>query len=786
MFSNYLKIAWRNLWRNKSFSFINILGLTIGITCTILILLWVQDELNYDKYQANYNDIYKVIANRDFNNQIFTDENMVLPLAQSIKNEIPQVKYATVTTHQQSHIIKYGDIKLKKNSYTVSEDFFKMFSFKFIKGSATTAIPNAYSIVLTQSAAKALFGNADPINKVVKVDNDYDAKISAVIEDMPGNTTLQFDYIDAFNYNNEDTKRSMDEWRNSSWNVFIQAQPGADIQAVEKKINDIKYSHSPDDKKISTYFAFPMRDWHLRSDFKDGKNVGGMIEYVRMFAIIACIILLIACVNFMNFSTARSEKRAKEVGVRKTLGSGKKQLVLQFYFEAMILTCIAFVFSVITVFALLPAFNDLVDKHLTLPFAQPAFWLGAAVIILFTGIIAGSYPALYLSSFNPVKVLKGTFRPGKTATLPRHALVVIQFVISILLISSTIIVYQQVQHMKSRNMGYDPDNLIMIPSSEDIQKNYTVIKQELLQTGTINAVTRTLSPITSIWWKSPGPDYKGKPADQSIIFTGLSADVDFAKTMGIKMLAGKDFSGMPIDSASMLLNKAAVEAMGLKDPVGMQMRYGSRAYTVIGVTDNVIMESPFKPVDPMMIYFQPDNTYNLSIRLNNDVQPQTAIASIQKIFTKYNPSVPFEYQFADAEYGKKFITEELISKLTNIFAGLAIFICCIGLAGLASFTIEKRIKEIGVRKVLGASVQQLLLLISKEFLKLVLIAFVIAVPATWLFMKNWLQQYAFRINISIWMFVLVGFIVLLLTLIVVSLNTIRAAVTNPVKSLRTE
>jgi len=786
MFNNYLKIAWRNLRRNKGFSFINIIGLTIGITCTIFILLWVQDEVNYDKFQANYDNIYKVIANRDFNNQIFTDENMVLPLAQSIKNEIPQVKFATVTTHQQSHVIKYGDTRLKQNSYTVSEDFFKMFSFKFIEGSAAAAIPNAYSIVLTQSAAKALFGNADPINKVVKVDNDYDAKISAVIEDLPGNSSFQFDYIDAFNYNNEDTKRSMNEWRNSSWNVFIQTQPGANIKTIEKKINNIKHTHSPDDKKISTYFAFPMRDWHLRSDFKDGKNVGGMIEYVRMFAIIACIILLIACVNFMNFSTARSEKRAKEVGVRKTLGSGKRQLILQFYFEAMILTLIAFIFSVITVLALLPLFNTLVDKHLTIPFAQPMFWLGAIAIILFTGVIAGSYPALYLSSFNPVKVLKGTFRPGKNATLPRHTLVVVQFVISIVLISSTIIVYQQVQHLKNRDMGYDPDNLIMVPSSPDIQKNYAVIKQELLQTGMINAVTRTLSPVTSIWWKSPGPDYTGKPADQSIIFTGLSADVDFSKTMGIKMLAGKDFSGMPVDSANMLLNKAAVEAMGLKDPVGMQMRYGPRTYTVIGVTDNVVMESPFKPVDPMMVYYQPDNTFNISIRLNKNVQPQNAIASIQKTFIKYNPSEPFEYQFADAEFGKKFITEELISELTNIFAGLAIFICCIGLAGLASFTIERRIKEIGIRKVLGASVQQLLMLISKEFLRLVLIAFLIAVPFAWWFMHNWLQQYAFRIDINIWMFLAVGFIVLLLTLVVVSLNTLKAAVTTPVKSLRTE
>jgi ABC-type antimicrobial peptide transport system permease subunit len=411
--------------------------------------------------------------------------------------------------------------------------------------------------------------------------------------------------------------------------------------------------------------------------------------------------------------------------------------------------------------------------------------MGSLVIIIFTGIIAGSYPALYLSSFNPVKILKGTFLPGKKAILPRRILVVTQFVISILLISSTIIVYQQIQYIKNRSIGYDPDNLIMIPSSQETDKSFAVIKQELLQSGMIDAVTRTSSPITEVWWKSGSPEWEGKPANLSVIMSGIATDVDFTRTMGIKILQGKDFSGTPADSTSMMLNKAAAEAMGLKNPIGMQMRYGKN-YTVTGITENVVMESPFKPVDPMLILYNGDNSSRISVRLKSNAQPQKALALIGSIYKRFNPADAFDYQFVDQEYGKKFTSEQTINKITNIFASLAIFICCIGLAGLASFTIEKRIREIGIRKVLGATVQQLLLLISKEFLKLVLVAFVIAVPLTWWFMYNWLQKYDFRVTISSWLFVSVGLVVLLLTLVVVSLNTLRAAMRNPVKSLRTE
>ncbi len=786
MIKNYFKIAWRNLIRNKGFAVTNLLGLTIGLTCTIFIFLWVSDEISFDKFNPNYKNIYQVIANRDFKNSIFTDRNMVFPLANALDGTNPQIKNAVIVSYTSDHQFDYGSNKFKKQGLYAGGRYFDMFPWKFIKGNAATAFKDPSSIVITESTAKSIFGNDDPINKVIKmVDNNNQlVKVAAVIADPPGNSTQQFDFVAPYIYTDPQVKANMQRWGGSSWNVFIQTTDNPNLKQLDKYITDIMRSHNKE--RISSYFTFPMSKWHLYSDFKDGKNIGGMIEYVRLFTIIAIIILLIACVNFMNLSTARSEKRAKEVGIRKTLGSDKKQLVIQFFFESMILVLIAFFFSMIAVYLLLPSFNLLVSKQLHLNLYEPVFWIGAITVIIFTGLVAGSYPALYLSSFNPVKVLKGTFLAGKKAVAPRRILVVIQFVGSILLISATIIVYRQIQHVKARNLGYDQNNLIMVPSTVATDKNFASIKLDMLKTGLIKNVTRSSSAITDISWRSGPPDWEGKPADANIIFSCLNADVDFTKTMGIKMLQGKDFTGMPSDSSAIMLNKAAIDAMHLKNPLGTQLRYGNNKFTVTGIIDNVVMTSPYTPVDPTMVFSDHKNSNYITVRLNKGVVPQDGIALLKNEYKQYSPADIFEYRFVDQEFGKKFLTEELIGKITNIFAGLAIFICCIGLAGLASFTIEKRIREIGIRKVLGATVQQLLMLISKEFMKLVLIAFVIAVPISWWLMQNWLKKYDYHIDISIWLFGIVGVMVLLLTLAVVCLNTIGAAMSNPVKSLRSE
>lgn len=785
MLKNYFKIAWRNLFRNKAFAATNLLGLAIGMTCSILIFLWVHDELGFDRFHKNYSSIYQVIANRDFKNHVFTDRNMVFPLGPTLEKGYPQIRSAVEVSYANDHVVEHGNTKLKKSGITVSGQFFDVFTWKFLHGSAANAITDPSSVVLTESTAKAFFGNEDAIDKTLKLDNSQVVRVSAVVADVPDNSTLKFDYVQPFNYADSSSKKLMNEWYNSSWSVYVQVAPGANVATAQKVVDDVKHAHAPNDK-ISTYFLFPMSKWRLYSDFKDGKNIGGMIANVRLFSIIAIIILLIACINFMNLSTARSEKRSKEVGIRKTLGSDRKQLMWQFLFESIILTIISFGIAILAVLLLLPAFNLMVGKHLSLQLNDPALWTGLVGLIVFTGVVAGSYPAFYLSSFNPVRVLKGTFVAGKKAILPRRVLVVTQFVISILLISATIIVYRQLQYIKNRDLGYNQDNLITVPTSDALNKNWPAYRNDLLNTGLVQATTRTLSPITDIWWKSGSPHWEGQLPGQNIIFTGQSAEKDFIETMGIRMIAGKSFTGTPADSGNMLLNKSAVEAMQLKNPVGAILRYGDKPYTVIGVTENIVMESPYKPVDPQMVYYDPNNVNVITVRLNKGVPPQKAIPVLESLNKKYDPAAIFEYHFVNTDFEQKFLSEELISKIANIFAGLAIFICCLGLAGLASFTMERRIREFGIRKVLGASIPQLLGLISQEFLRLVAIAFIIAVPLTWWAMSNWLDKYAFHTSIDPWLFVGVGFLLLLLTLLVVGLNTIRSAMRSPVKSLRTE
>jgi ABC-type antimicrobial peptide transport system permease subunit len=571
----------------------------------------------------------------------------------------------------------------------------------------------------------------------------------------------------------------------------VQLNDNADPKTVNAKIKDVVIAHFTDENTLKTIkpevFIHPMAKWRLYSDFEDGKNTGGFIKYVRMFGILGFVVLMIACINFMNLSTARSEKRAKEVGVRKAVGSGRKQLIRQFLSESMLIATLAFLLALLMVTIALPFFNDLTKKAMSLQIANPIFWGIMIAFTILTGLLAGSYPAFYLSSFNPVRVLKGNFKAGKSSSLPRKILVVVQFASSVILMIGTIVIYQQIQYGKNRPIGFNNKGLISVNLSDDIQKNYEALRQELLNSGAAVSICKSNSPPSQIYSNNNGWEWKNsQPIEKSVIFSTIATDYDYTQTLGIKIIEGRDFSRDFADSNGVILNEAAVKRMGLKNPVGEMLKWNDKPMKVIGVVPDIQMQSPFRPISPLTIIFNKDWVSYVNIRMNPGMPASKAISLMKPVFDKYNPAFPFEYQFADEQYAKKFNYEELVGNLAAIVAILAIFISCLGLYGLASFTAEQRVKEIGVRKVLGASVINLWQLLSKDFVMLVLIASAIAIPVAWYFMNEWLKSYQYKISIGLGIFVSVVLLSIVITLITVSSQAIKAAIANPVKSLRTE
>jgi predicted permease len=784
MFKLNFILSWRHLLKNSIFSIVNVGGLMLGMAVALLIGLWIRHEMSYDTFQKNYDDIYQVIANRDFNGNIFTDRNMTFPFARVIGEEIPEVKNAVWTSHSQSELFTRGENSIKHNGYFVGGPYFDMFSWEFVQGDPATALKDPNSMVITESMAEKYFGGEDAMLQSLTLNNDRELTITGIVKDPPDNSSRDFDYLRPFDFSSDNIKRLLDHWQNYSWEVYIQPQPGADMVQLEKDLTKIMVERTGTEE--STYFAFPMEKWHLHNEFNNGLNTGGTIRYVRLFGIIAVIILLIACINFMNLSTARSQKRAMEVAVRKTLGSGKATLIQQFLTESTLIALMAFVGAMLIVALSLPAFNRLVDKTLTMDLWNPVWWLAGLALVMLSGLVSGSYPAFMLSSFKPIMVMRGESEGKNSAINPRRFLVVFQFVASIALISATILVFQQIQYVKNRDIGYDPDNLLMIPSTGAINENYVAIKDQLMQTGQVAAVTKTSSPITQIWSKSPAPDWPGKPPETAILFSNLHVHGDYTSTMDIKILEGRDFTGTLADTSSVIINEAAVKAMKLENPIGQQLNYGGDQLTIIGVVEDVVMESPFAPVEPQMIHFAINWSSYVNIRLAEGVQPQAVMPTLESTFKQFNPGYPFEYEFVDEAFGEKFAHEQLVLKVTNIFAGMAIFISCLGLIGLVAYIIEKRMKEIAIRKVLGATQSSLLLLIGKEFLILVIVSLIIATPITYYGVHNWLENYEYQVGINWWVFLLVGAMLLLLTLLIVGVQTVRAALANPINAIRLE
>jgi putative ABC transport system permease protein len=803
MIRNYLKIAFRNLVKNKAYSAINIGGLAVGMAVAMLIGIWITDEVSANKHHKNYETLYQVKMNQTFDGTRGTQDALPFPTGDELRSKYPDFKaVAMYERGEGNRSLIVGNQKFLKQGLFIGEDAIDMFSLNILNGNKEP-LKEPYSIVLTDETAHALFGDQDPIGKLLKLDNSVDLKVTAVVAKQPKNATLQFDYLlpwqlqdNMYDWVNKYMKTN---WANNGWGVFVQLKDGIDPAQTDAKIKDVVLSHSSNDVNAKSrtkpeLFLHPMSKWRLYSEFTEGKNTGGFIKYVRLFGIFGLFILVIACINFMNLSTARSEKRAKEVGVRKAVGSGREQLVGQFLSESTLIAGIALVLALGIVLVSLPYFNTLTAKTMTIEFENPVFWGVIIIFTVFTGLLAGSYPALYLSSFNPVRILKGGVHVGKSASLPRQILVVVQFTFSIVLMIGTIIIYQQIQHGKNRPIGFTNKGLISVSSSNDLVDHFEALRAELLASGAVSSICKSNSPPTQWWSSNGGWEWKGsKPEDKSAIFTTIATNFDYIKTMGIKLKEGRDFSrDFTTDSTGVILNEAAVKRMGLKhpnggSPIGEILRWAGKDRTVVGVIPDIVVEwSPYRAVAPMTIVFEKNWVSFLCVRINPAVAPSAAIQKIQPIFDKYNPGFPFDYKFADTEYNKKFYYEELIGNLSAVVCLLAIFISCLGLFGLASFMAEQRTKEIGVRKVLGASVTNVWRLLSKDFVQLVIIACLIASPIAWYAMSQWLDSYTYKISIGVGVFVVVLVLSLAITLLTVSYQAVKAALLNPVKSLKSE
>lgn len=789
MFKNYFKIGWRNLLKNKGYSFINIGGLAVGMSVAMLIGLWIQFESGFDSFHQNADHIALVQKHTLFNNERNTQESTPFPLHDELKRNYPEVKRASRLSWRRDRNLVTGEKKFIKSGRYVDPDFLGMFSFPLVKGDVKTALEDPNSIILTESLAGALFGTEDPIGKSIRVDNEHDVQVTAVMKDIPKNSTLQFEFLAPYEYevqNDAFIRNNTTNWGNNFMMNVVELHKGNSMEAFSKKISTLNMDR---DKSIKDQFLFlhPLKKWHLYNDYKNWVNVGGKIEYVRLFAIIGIFVLLIACINFMNLSTARSQKRAREVGIRKAMGSQRVQVIAQFLSESMITTFFAFLVSLCLMLLVWPYLKEFGFENITWDVGNGSLLALGFLICILTGFIAGSYPALYLSSFLPVGVLKGIFKSDKSPVTFRRVLVVCQFTISISLIISTIVVFKQIDYARDRSVGYNPDNLISVPGSNDIFANFAVIKQALLNSGSIEAVAKASSPMTAVYNKWSDFSWDGKDPNSQIALEALMTEWDFEKAAGLKFKLGRPFSiEHGTDSNAVILNETALKIIGYEDPIGKTMKSGNREITIVGVVEDVLMLDPFKPVSPGVILFNADVGNAILIRVKKDVDLKETLAAIEPTFEKYNPSQPFEYTFVDDEFAKKFTIENQVGKLSGVFAILAVFISCLGLFGLASFMAEQRTKEIGIRKILGASVSNLWRMLSKDFVILTLISCLIAAPIAYYFVSNWLQKYDYRTGISWWIFALVGVGVLFIALATVSYQAIKAALVNPVNSLRSE
>ena len=790
MLSSYFNVARRNLLKNKFSSIINIGGLAAGMAVAMLIGLWIYDETSYNKNFDNYDRLGKLWQFVKFDKVKAAYDVMPIPLAAELRNKYPDFQAVSVASENEDEVLTIGDKKLTDKGAFVEPVFTDMFSLHMLKGTRG-GLQNPNSILLSQSLAKALFGEEDPIGQQLRIANKQNATVTGVYADLPNNSNFEnFHFLapwQLFVALNSLSTNDVQQWDNNSFSIYAQLKPGASFAGVSAKIRDIRNRRDDPPAYHPEFFVFPMSRWHLYGDFKDGVNTGGLIQFVWLFAIIGGFVLLLACINFMNLSTARSERRAREVGIRKAIGSLRIHLIAQFLTESVLVAFVAFAGAIVLASLTLPFFNEIAGKKMIVPWESTRFWLAGTIFSLLTGLIAGSYPALYLSSFQPVKVLKGAFKAGRFASLPRRVLVVLQFTVSVSLIIGTLVVLRQIQYAKDRSVGYDQNKLIeVLMNTPELAQHARVIRTALLNSGAVDNLSAASCAMTGQNGGTTNVSWPGKRADQHNLLMSNRVTPEFGKTVGWSIIQGRDFSrDFGGDSASVILNQSALNLIALKNPLGQTFYWGNRPYHIIGITRDMIRESPFRPVLPSF-YTLGSDLSTIQIKLSSRLATNEALTKCAAVFKQYNPSSPFSYTFVDDQYGEKFLSEERIGKLAAFFAALAIFISCLGLYGLVSFVAEQRTREIGVRKVLGASVPSIWKLLSREFMALVFISLFIAIPLAYYFMGKWLLNYDYRAPLSWWIFGAAGAGALVITLITVSFEAIKAALADPIKSLRTE
>jgi putative ABC transport system permease protein len=787
MLRNYFIIAWRNLWRNKVFSFINIFGLALGMAFSLLIYLWIYDETQMDKFHARDAQLYRVWETQYYDDgKIFSVDATPGLLADALKKEIPEVAKAAMMTWETEELFRVGDKANKEKGRYAGEDFVEMFSYQVLKGNPKTMLDAPNKLVITEKLAKSYFGNENPIGKTIWMNNEHNFQVAGVLANVPKNASLKFDFLLPYKFFLDKNEWAKD-WRNNGPRTVLMLHPQADIKKVNAKIkNFLATKKDTSDNKIELFLQ-KYSETYLYGKFTEGRQDGGRIEYVQLFSIVAVFILLIASINFMNLATARSVKRAKEVGIRKVIGAFKNALVIQFMGEAILTVILAMFLAILLVEFALPTFNMLTEKQLFVPFLDMLFWLKIMGFIFVIGLLSGSYPAFFLSSLQPVKILKGSLKFKPSATLFRKGLVVFQFTLSIVLITSTLVIYQQTQYIQTKNLGVDRENIITQSLEGDLIKNLRSYKNELLQMPGIQSITTATQLPISVGNSTVGVEWPGKDPKTRILFSNVGVTYDFIKTNQIKLLAGRDFSPeYGTDTSAIIVNETAAHAMGLKNPVGTSITFWGSKGKIVGLMKDFHMQSLHNKIEPLILFHRSEAEWGNILVKTQAGKVKEALASMEKASKKFNPKFPFTYQFVDEEFKRQYRSETLVGHLAYYFAFLGIFISCLGLFGLAMFTAEQRTKEIGIRKVLGARISGIMALLSKDFIILVLIANVIAIPLAWWAMEKFLAGYAFRIHLGLGVFALAGGLAIVIALLTVSFQAFKAAMTNPVEVLRSE